>query len=75
MRARVDGKHQLMAALIQKSASAKVHIKGTGDTRASEGAGVRGMIGALVGLLAGPQGVAAGAFGGAGRSDERRRPG
>lgn len=54
------------AALVEKDADGKIHIKDTANVSTGRGAAIGGVIGGVVGLLAGPAGVVilggAGAF-------------
>jgi uncharacterized membrane protein len=52
------------AAIIRKDDEGKLHIKETGDTTTSKGAGIGAVVGGVIGLLAGPTGVVLGASAG-----------
>ncbi len=53
------------AARVERDESGKLHIRETGDLSAGQGAAVGGVIGAVLGLLAGPAGVVIGGLVGA----------
>jgi hypothetical protein len=46
------------AAVVRRSAEGKVHVKETGDMSTGKGAAIGGLVGGVIGLLAGPVGWA-----------------
>jgi uncharacterized membrane protein len=50
----------LDAAVVRRDDKSRLHVKETGDVKPGEGAAIAGVLGAAIGLLAGPAGVVLG---------------